>query len=99
MDYAKRLACSQSYDATDELQFISQVAKLLAFNRWKGYSELPEFETLQGSVESALKISPAEKESSLFGIKYSVLEPKKTTKKRNTEGQYDDCKDDGVFEY
>lgn len=55
MDYVKHLACSPSYDVTDELQFVSQRARLLAFNRWKGYSDLPEFETLQGSVESALR--------------------------------------------
>ncbi|ESQ49104.1 hypothetical protein EUTSA_v10020687mg [Eutrema salsugineum] len=77
-------------------------ARLLAFNRWKGYTDLPEFETLQGSVESAPKISPAEEKSSLTEAKVSAPEPKKTkqvyTKRRKTEDQ-DDCKHDGVFEY
>ncbi|CAH2054343.1 unnamed protein product [Thlaspi arvense] len=94
--YMKRLACSPNYDATDELQFVSHRAQLLAFNRWKGYTDLPEFETLQGSVESAPKISPAE------DVTASVSEPKKTkqvyTKRRKTKDQ-DDSKHDGVFEY
>ncbi|KAF8069746.1 hypothetical protein N665_1137s0014 [Sinapis alba] len=95
VDYVKRLACSPpSYDASDELQFVSQRAKLLAFNRWKGYSDLPEFETLQGSVESAPKISE---------VKESAPEPKKSkqvySKRTKTEDKEDHCKLDGVFEY
>ncbi|KAL0699276.1 hypothetical protein Bca4012_055398 [Brassica carinata] len=93
VEYVKRLACSPSFDASDELQFVSQRAKLLAFNRWKGYTDLPEFETLQGSVESAPKISE---------VKESAPEPKKSkqvyTKRRKTEDK-DHSKLDGVFEY
>ncbi|KAG7581156.1 PWWP domain [Arabidopsis suecica] len=98
--YVKRLACSPIYDATDALQLVSQRAQLLAFNRWKGYTDLPEFVTLQGSVESAPKISPAEEKSSV--VEVSDPEPKKSkqvyTKRRKTEVQ-DGCKHDGVFEY
>lgn len=98
--YVKRLACSPIYDATDALQLVSHRAQLLAFNRWKGYTDLPEFVTLQGSVESAPKTSPAEEKSSL--VEVSDPEPKKSkqvyTKRRKTEVQ-DDCKHDGVFEY
>lgn len=100
VEYVKRLACSPSYDATDALQLVSQRARLLAFNRWKGYIDLPEFETLQGSVESAPKISPAEEKST--SVKTSDPEPKKSkqvySKRRKIEDQ-DDCKHDGVFEY
>lgn len=112
--YVKRLACSPSYDATDALQLVSQRAQLLAFNRWKGYTDLPEFMTLQGSVESAPKISPAEEQSSL--VEVSDPEPTKSkqvyTKRRKTNLQTEqsslvevsdpdkgDCKHDGVFEY
>lgn len=81
MDYVKRLACSPSYDASsDELQFVSQRARLLAFNRWKGYTDLPEFETLEGSIESAPKISPADTE-----VKESAPEPKKKKSKQVKE--------------
>ncbi|KAG2318377.1 hypothetical protein Bca52824_011590 [Brassica carinata] len=97
VEYVKRLACSPSFDSSDELQFVSQRARLLAFNRWKGYTDLPEFETLQGSVESAPKISPADTE-----VKESAPEPKKSkqvyTKRRKTEDK-DHSKLDGVFEY
>ncbi|CAH8354694.1 unnamed protein product [Eruca vesicaria subsp. sativa] len=102
VSYVKRLACSPKYDASDELEFVSQRARLLAFSRWKGYTELPEFETLKGSVESAPKVSRTEKESRLSEVKKSAPEPKKDkqvyTKRRKTEGQ-DDCKQEGVFEY
>ncbi|KAL1193896.1 PWWP domain-containing protein 2 [Cardamine amara subsp. amara] len=102
VDYVKRLAYSPNYDAKDELQFVSKRAQLLAFSRWKGYTDLPEFETLQGSVESAPKTSLAEEKSSLLEVKVSDPEPKKSkqvyTKRRKIEGQ-DDCKQDGVFEY
>ncbi|KAJ0249555.1 Uncharacterized protein HA466_0150310 [Hirschfeldia incana] len=96
VEYVKRLACSPNYDASsDELQFVSQRARLLAFSRWKGYTDLPEFETLQGSLESAPKISHTE-------VKESAPEPKKSkqvyTKRAKTE-EKDHCKLDGVFEY
>ncbi|KAJ4898318.1 Tudor/PWWP/MBT superfamily protein [Raphanus sativus] len=113
VEYVKRLACSPSYDpSSDELQFVSQRARLLAFNRWKGYTDLPEFETLQGSVESAPKISPEDtevkesapepKKKKSKQVKESSPEPKKSkqvyTKRRKTEDK-DQCKLDGVFEY
>lgn len=86
VEYVKGLACYPRYDASDELMFVSQRARLLAFSRWKGFIELPEFETLLGSVESAPK------------MKVSAPEPKKSTKRRKTEDK-DDCERDGVFEY
>lgn len=102
VQYVKGLACHPNNGATDELQFVSHRAQLLAFNRWKGYSDLPELETLQGSVESAPKIPPAEEKNSLVEMKVSVPKPKKPeivyTKRRKTETQ-DDCKHDAVFEY
>ncbi|EOA31861.1 hypothetical protein CARUB_v10015088mg [Capsella rubella] len=100
VEYVKRLACSPSYDATDALKFVSQRAQLLAFNRWKGYTDLPQFETLQGSVESAPKNSAAEGNSSLVKVPDSELKKSKQvyTKRRKTEDQ-DDGKQDGVFEY
>ncbi|CAA7044418.1 unnamed protein product [Microthlaspi erraticum] len=102
VQYVKGLASHPNNGATDELQFVSHRAQLLAFNRWKGFSELPEFETLQGSVESAPKIAPAEEKESLVEVKVSVPKPKKPdqvyTKRRKTENQ-DDCKHEAVFEY
>ncbi|CAN8269518.1 unnamed protein product [Cochlearia groenlandica] len=97
VNYVKGLASSPNYDATDELQFVSHRARLLSFSRWKGYSDLPEFETLLGSVESAPKISPVEEKSSLVERKVSVPETKEKvyTKRRKTE----DEDDNGVFEY
>ncbi|WZZ42138.1 hypothetical protein YC2023_038397 [Brassica napus] len=86
VEYVKGLACYPRYDASDELMFVSQRARLLAFSRWKGFIELPEFETLRGSVESAPK------------MKESAPEPKKSTKRRKTEDK-DHCERDGVFEY
>ncbi|CAN8270042.1 unnamed protein product [Cochlearia groenlandica] len=100
VEYVKRLACSPSYDATDELQFVSQRAKLLAFNHLKGYTDLPEFVTIQGSVESAPKVSLSEEKIGLSEVNITVPEPKKTeqvyTKRRKTE-EKDNCKQ--VFEY
>ncbi|KAF8069355.1 hypothetical protein N665_1141s0016 [Sinapis alba] len=83
VDYVKHLACSPSYDATEELQFVIQRASLLAFNRWKEY------------IESAPRISPAEKENNLFEVKKTE---QVYIKKRKTQDQHD-CKHDGVFEY
>ncbi|XP_010464619.1 PREDICTED: uncharacterized protein LOC104745140 [Camelina sativa] len=100
VEYVKRLARSPSSDATDALQLVSQRARLLAYNRWKGYTELPEFEILQGSVESAPKTSPAEEKSSLVKVSDPELKKSKQvyTKRRKTEDQ-NDSKHDGVFEY
>ncbi|XP_010558277.1 PREDICTED: uncharacterized protein LOC104826984 [Tarenaya hassleriana] len=58
VEYIKIIACTPSYSLTDKLHFTSHRAQLLAFHRWKGYPDLPQFEKLRGSVESAPKVAP-----------------------------------------
>ncbi|KDP29073.1 hypothetical protein JCGZ_16462 [Jatropha curcas] len=45
LDYIKELGQSP-FDAVDRLEFVTAQAQLLAFSRWKGYSQLPEFQIL-----------------------------------------------------
>ncbi|GLT79313.1 hypothetical protein SLA2020_508060 [Shorea laevis] len=50
--YIEGLAQSPYYSGINKLQFVSSQAQLLAFYRWKGYSQLPEFKILGGLLES-----------------------------------------------
>ncbi|KAL4341612.1 hypothetical protein GQ457_08G019630 [Hibiscus cannabinus] len=52
----KTLAPSPSYADVDRLQFTISQAQLLAFHRWKGYSQLPEFQNLCGLLETDAEI-------------------------------------------
>ncbi|XVF07962.1 hypothetical protein REPUB_Repub06bG0184600 [Reevesia pubescens] len=56
----KALAQSPSYGEVDRLQFTTSRAQLLAFHRWKGYSELPEFQNLCGLLETDAEIPLSE---------------------------------------
>ncbi|EOY07749.1 hypothetical protein QUC31_011173 [Theobroma cacao] len=56
----KALAQSPSYSEVDRLQFITSQAQLLAFHRWKGYSQLPEFQNLCGLLETDVEIPLSE---------------------------------------
>ncbi|PPD91411.1 hypothetical protein GOBAR_DD11645 [Gossypium barbadense] len=52
----KALALSPLYSEVDRLQFTTSQAQLLAFHRWKGYSQLPEFLNLGGLLETDAEI-------------------------------------------
>ncbi|GKV30153.1 hypothetical protein SLEP1_g39003 [Rubroshorea leprosula] len=54
--YIKGLAQSPYYSGIGKLQFVTSQAQLLAFDRWKGYSQLPEFKILGGLLESDAEI-------------------------------------------
>ncbi|XWS43633.1 hypothetical protein CRYUN_Cryun16bG0120600 [Craigia yunnanensis] len=56
----KTLAQSPSYIEVDRLQFTTSQAQLLAFHRWKGYTQLPEFQNLCGSLEIDAEIPLSE---------------------------------------
>ncbi|XP_039068021.1 uncharacterized protein LOC120214118, partial [Hibiscus syriacus] len=56
----KKLARSPSYTNIYRLQFTISQAQLLAFHRWKGYSQLPEFQNLCGSLETDAAIPLSE---------------------------------------
>ncbi|GMI71269.1 hypothetical protein HRI_000796200 [Hibiscus trionum] len=55
----KTLALSP-YSNVDRLQFTISQAQLLAFHRWKGYSQLPEFQNLCGLLETDAEIPLSE---------------------------------------
>ncbi|XP_047331995.1 serine-rich adhesin for platelets-like [Impatiens glandulifera] len=46
--YVKQLAVENPRDRIERLDFSMAQARLLAFNRWKGYYELPEFKVSDG---------------------------------------------------
>ncbi|MBA0677417.1 hypothetical protein Goari_018828 [Gossypium aridum] len=52
----KALALSPLYSEVDRLQFTTSQAQLLAFHRWKGYSQLPEFLNVGGLLETDAEI-------------------------------------------
>ncbi|MBA0608061.1 hypothetical protein Godav_020310 [Gossypium davidsonii] len=52
----KVLALSPLYSEVDRLQFTTSQAQLLAFHRWKGYSQLPEFLNVGGLLETDAEI-------------------------------------------
>ncbi|KAE8666216.1 Tudor/PWWP/MBT superfamily protein, putative isoform 4 [Hibiscus syriacus] len=56
----KKLAQSPSCTDIDRVQFTISKAQLLAFHRWKGYSQLPEFQNLCGSLETDAEIPLSE---------------------------------------
>ncbi|KAL4296497.1 hypothetical protein GQ457_12G009990 [Hibiscus cannabinus] len=56
----KALALSPFYTEVDRLQFTISQAQLLAFYRWKGYSQLPEFQYLCGLLETDAEIPLSE---------------------------------------
>ncbi|XP_022767403.1 uncharacterized protein LOC111311873 [Durio zibethinus] len=56
----KALALLPSYGEVDRLQFTTSQAQLLAFHRWKGYSQLPEFQNLGELLETDAEISLSE---------------------------------------
>ncbi|KAK8708897.1 hypothetical protein V6N13_059932 [Hibiscus sabdariffa] len=56
----KTLALSPFYTEVDRLQFTISQAQLLAFHRWKGYSQLPEFQYLCGLLETDAEIPLSE---------------------------------------
>lgn len=43
--YVKHLACFPRYDETDKLQFVTNRAQFLAFQQWKSYLNLPNYES------------------------------------------------------
>ncbi|GLT47886.1 hypothetical protein SLA2020_215430 [Shorea laevis] len=56
----KGLAQSPYYSGIAKLQYVTSQAQLLAFQRWKGYSQLPEFKILGGLLESDAEIMLSE---------------------------------------
>ncbi|GKV05691.1 hypothetical protein SLEP1_g17673 [Rubroshorea leprosula] len=58
--YIEGLAQSPYYSGINKLQFVASQAQLLAFYRWKGYSQLPEFKILGGLLESDADIQLSE---------------------------------------
>ncbi|PON69231.1 PWWP domain containing protein [Parasponia andersonii] len=58
IEYTKELA-QVPYDETDKLQLTIARSQLLAFNRRKGYSQLPEFSLLGGLLENDADICPS----------------------------------------
>ncbi|CAH8371123.1 unnamed protein product [Eruca vesicaria subsp. sativa] len=44
VEYMKRLACFPRYDESDKLLFVSNRAKLLAFQQWTSYLSFPRYE-------------------------------------------------------
>ncbi|CAK9154577.1 unnamed protein product [Ilex paraguariensis] len=64
VQYLKELAQAPS-GATDRLEFLIARAQLLAFNRWKGYDQLPVLEVFDGLLENDASIPRSlEKEDS-----------------------------------
>lgn len=58
IEYIKELA-QVPYDGTDKLELAIARSQLLAFNRKKGYSQLPEFDMLGGLLENDTDILPS----------------------------------------
>lgn len=52
----KALALSPLYSEVDRLQFATSQAQLLAFHRWKGFSQLPEFLNVGSLLETDAEI-------------------------------------------
>lgn len=53
----KNLACFPCYFGANRLELVTLQAQLLAFHRWKGYYQLPEFQMLGELSESEEEIS------------------------------------------
>lgn len=53
VEYMKRLACFPRYDESDELVFVSNRARLFAFQQWRSCINFPRYETFLKDVSDA----------------------------------------------
>ncbi|CAN7037240.1 unnamed protein product, partial [Brassica rapa subsp. trilocularis] len=53
VEYMKRLACFPRYDESDELVFVSNRARLFAFQQWRSCINFPRYETFLKDVTDA----------------------------------------------
>lgn len=90
----KGLAQSPNDFGISRLQFVTSRAQLLAFNRWKGYTQLPEFKVLGGLLESdadipiSEEVKPNASPSQVDSLSSEDEKPKSqagSSKRKNTE--------------
>ncbi|KAL8135984.1 hypothetical protein AgCh_010560 [Apium graveolens] len=85
VEYIRELG-ETPFDASDRLEFVTARAQLLAFNRWKGNSQLPSFNMLGGLLEEGdFPISGKETDSN--ELTDYALEATEVDMKRNSAMQ------------
>ncbi|XP_038998716.1 uncharacterized protein LOC120124014 [Hibiscus syriacus] len=89
----EKLAQSPSYTNVDRLQFTISQAQLLAFHHWKGYSQLPEFQNICGSLETNAEIPLSEEMKKCSKLRENEVPSVKVDKRVYFEEEEQDSRD------